>query len=56
MNNKELANQIDGFTGGIKLFAGAVSVIALLVAGIGIMNIMLVSVSDKLKKLVLEKL
>ncbi len=55
INNKEIANQIDGFSGGIKLFAGAVSVIALLVAGIGIMNIMLVSVSDRIKEIGIRK-
>ena len=36
---------LSGFTSGIKVFALLVSVIALVVAGIGIMNIMLVSVT-----------
>ncbi|MDP6229515.1 MAG: ABC transporter permease, partial [Candidatus Marinimicrobia bacterium] len=35
ISNEELMDTFAGFTGGIKLFAGAVSVIALLVAGIG---------------------
>jgi len=54
-SNEELANTLAGFTGGIKLFAGAVSVIALLVAGIGIMNIMLVSVSERIKEIGIRK-
>ena len=54
-SNEELANTLAGFTGGIKIFAGAVSVIALLVAGIGIMNIMLVSVSERIKEIGIRK-
>ncbi len=54
-SNEELANTLAGFTGGVKLFAGAVSVIALLVAGIGIMNIMLVSVSERIKEIGIRK-
>ncbi len=54
-SNEELANTLAGFTGGIKLFAGAVSVIALFVAGIGIMNIMLVSVSERIKEIGIRK-
>jgi putative ABC transport system permease protein len=54
-SNEEMSQAISGFTGGIKLFAGAVSVIALLVAGIGIMNIMLVSVSERIKEIGVRK-
>ncbi len=54
-SNEELADTLAGFTGGIKIFAGAVSVIALLVAGIGIMNIMLVSVSERIKEIGIRK-
>ena len=54
-SNEELAETLSGFTGGIKLFAAAVSVIALLVAGIGIMNIMLVSVSERIKEIGIRK-
>ena len=55
MSNEELMETFAGFTGGIKLFAGAVSVIALLVAGIGIMNIMLVSVTERIKEIGIRK-
>ena len=37
--NDEMIETFSGFTGGIKLFALSVSIIALVVAGIGIMNI-----------------
>lgn len=55
ISNEELADTFAGFTGGVKLFAAAVSVIALLVAGIGIMNIMLVSVSERIKEIGIRK-
>jgi len=55
ISNEELMNTFAGFTDGIKLFAGSVSVIALLVAGIGIMNIMLVSVTERIKEIGIRK-
>lgn len=55
VSNEELLETFAGLTGGIKLFAGAVSVIALLVAGIGIMNIMLVSVTERIKEIGIRK-
>lgn len=55
ISNEELMNTFAGFTSGIKLFAGSVSVIALLVAGIGIMNIMLVSVTERIKEIGIRK-
>jgi putative ABC transport system permease protein len=55
ISNEELLNTFAGFTSGIKLFAGSVSVIALLVAGIGIMNIMLVSVTERIKEIGIRK-
>lgn len=55
ISNEELMNTFAGFTGGIKIFAGSVSVIALLVAGIGIMNIMLVSVTERIKEIGIRK-
>ena len=55
LSNEELMETFSGFTGGIKIFAGSVSVIALLVAGIGIMNIMLVSVTERIKEIGIRK-
>ncbi len=54
-SNAEMIERFSGFTSGIKLFALSISVIALLVAGIGIMNIMLVSVSDRIKEIGIRK-
>ncbi len=54
-SNDALIETFGSFTAGIKLFAGAVSVIALVVAGIGIMNIMLVSVSERIKEIGVRK-
>jgi len=47
-SNEEILEELTPFTDGIKLFAFSISVIALVVAGIGIMNIMLVSVSERI--------
>ena len=55
LSNEELLETFAGLTGGIKIFASAVSVIALLVAGIGIMNIMLVSVTERIKEIGIRK-
>lgn len=54
-SNDALIDTFGSFTAGIKMFAGAVSVIALVVAGIGIMNIMLVSVSERIKEIGVRK-
>ncbi len=55
VSNDELIDTFAAFTGGVKLFALAISVIALVVAGIGIMNIMLVSVSERIKEIGIRK-
>ena len=54
-SNEEILDELAPFTDGIKLFAFSVSVIALIVAGIGIMNIMLVSVSERIKEIGIRK-
>ena len=51
VTNTAMIEQFSGFTKGIKIFALFVSVIALVVAGIGIMNIMLVSVTERIKEI-----
>jgi len=55
VTNIEMIEQFSGFTSGVKLFALCVSVIALVVAGIGIMNIMLVSVTERIKEIGIRK-
>lgn len=54
-SNEEILEELTPFSDGIKLFAFSVSVIALVVAGIGIMNIMLVSVSERIKEIGIRK-
>ncbi len=53
--DEELMETFGSFTGSIKIFAFSVSVIALIVAGIGIMNIMLVSVTERIKEIGIRK-
>jgi putative ABC transport system permease protein len=50
-NQKEVAETVDSVTSSIKLLLGAVSGISLLVGGIGIMNIMLVSVTERTREI-----
>ena len=55
MSNESLIGQINDITGGIKIGALVVSVIALLAAGVGIMNIMLVSVTERTREIGIRK-
>ncbi len=55
ISNSSLIETFGQFLGGVKAFAFAISIVALLVAGIGIMNIMLVSVSERIKEIGIRK-
>ncbi|MEE9166351.1 MAG: ABC transporter permease [Candidatus Neomarinimicrobiota bacterium] len=55
VSNATLIETFGRFTGGVKLFAFIISIIALVVAGIGIMNIMLVSVTERIKEIGIRK-
>ena len=54
-SNESLMGQVNDITGGIKIGALIVSVIALLAAGIGIMNIMLVTVTERTREIGIRK-
>ncbi len=54
-SNESLISQVNDITGGIKIGAMVVSFIALLAAGVGIMNIMLVSVTERTKEIGIRK-
>ena len=54
-SNESLISQVNNITGGIKIGALVVSIIALLAAGIGIMNIMLVSVTERTREIGIRK-
>jgi putative ABC transport system permease protein len=54
-SNDSLIEQINGITGGVKIGAMVISIIALLAAGIGIMNIMLVSVTERTREIGIRK-
>ena len=55
MSNESLIGQINDITGGVKIGAIVVSIIALLAAGVGIMNIMLVSVTERTREIGIRK-
>jgi len=54
-SNESMISQINVMTWGIKIGALVVSIIALLAAGVGIMNIMLVSVTERTKEIGIRK-
>jgi putative ABC transport system permease protein len=51
MNQKEIADTLSKITGVLTLFLGAVAGLSLLVGGVGIMNIMLVSVTERTREI-----
>ena len=54
-NSEGMINEFNRMTMGVKIGAFVIGIIALLVAGIGIMNIMLVSVTERTKEIGIRK-
>ena len=54
-SSESLINQFHQLSGGVKLGAFVIGIVALVVAGIGIMNIMLVAVTERTREIGLRK-
>ncbi|MFO7445268.1 MAG: ABC transporter permease [Ignavibacteriaceae bacterium] len=54
-SNESIMGQINDITGGVRIGALVVSIIALIAAGVGIMNIMLVSVTERTREIGIRK-
>jgi putative ABC transport system permease protein len=54
-SNESMLTEINSMTAGVKIGAYVIALIALLAAGIGIMNIMLVSVTERTKEIGIRK-
>ncbi|MFA5805723.1 MAG: ABC transporter permease [Melioribacteraceae bacterium] len=54
-SNESLLTQINGITNGVRIGSIVIAAIALLAAGIGIMNIMLVSVTERTREIGIRK-
>ena len=55
VSNEAIRDQVTGFTGTIAIGGAAIGLITLLAAGIGIMNIMLVSVTERTREIGIRK-